>query len=118
MQLRPPEQALGNSIDAAYESSSKAAPNAGRPQRSKIGARFGVKTLMLEGGGRINGGMLAAGLIDEVSVLVAPAVDGRVGTRLGRRGSGAMPLALEYVEQRADDVLWLRYRVEPWARGE
>ena len=34
----------------------------------KIGARFGVRTLMLEGGGRINGGMLRAGLIDEVSV--------------------------------------------------
>src|SRR5688572_25419469 len=46
----------------------------------KIGDRFGVKTLMLEGGGRINGGMLAAGLIDEVSVLVAPVVDGRAGT--------------------------------------
>jgi riboflavin biosynthesis pyrimidine reductase len=42
----------------------------------KIGDRFGVKVLMLEGGGRINGGMLAAGLIDEVSVLVAPTVDG------------------------------------------
>src|SRR5213595_77047 len=26
----------------------------------KIGARFGVRTLMLEGGGRVNGGMLAA----------------------------------------------------------
>jgi 2,5-diamino-6-(ribosylamino)-4(3H)-pyrimidinone 5'-phosphate reductase len=48
---------------------------------TKIGARFDVTTLMLEGGGTINGGMLAAGLIDEVSVLVAPMVDGRVGTR-------------------------------------
>jgi len=31
----------------------------------KIGTRFGVRTLMLEGGGGINGGMLRAGLIDE-----------------------------------------------------
>src|SRR5215213_5381308 len=46
----------------------------------KIGADFGVRTLMLEGGGRINGGMLRAGLVDEVSVLVAPVVDGRMGT--------------------------------------
>src|SRR5918911_48571 len=46
----------------------------------KIGARFGVRTLMLEGGGRLNGGMLRAGLIDEVSLLVAPVVDGRAGT--------------------------------------
>jgi len=83
----------------------------------KIGDRFGVKTLMLEGGGRINGGMLAAGLIDEVSVLMAPAVDGRVGTPalFDLDGDGAVPrrLALEQVEQRANDVLWLRYRVEP-----
>jgi riboflavin biosynthesis pyrimidine reductase len=85
----------------------------------KIGSRFGVKTLMLEGGGRINGGMLAAGVIDEVSVLVAPTVDGRVGTPalfdLGGHGTAPM-LALERVEQRADSVLWLRYRVE--ARSE
>jgi 2,5-diamino-6-(ribosylamino)-4(3H)-pyrimidinone 5'-phosphate reductase len=83
----------------------------------KIGDRFGVKTLMLEGGGRINGGMLAAGLIDEVSVLIAPAVDGRVGTPalFDLDGDGAVPrrLTLEQVEQRANDVLWLRYRVEP-----
>lgn len=37
----------------------------------KIGERLGVRTLMLEGGGGINGGMLRAGLVDEVSLLVA-----------------------------------------------
>ena len=82
----------------------------------KIGGRFGVRTLMLEGGGSINGGMLDAGLIDEVSVLVAPTVDGRVGTPalfdLGGDGAASRRLALEHVEQRADSVLWLRYRVE------
>jgi riboflavin biosynthesis pyrimidine reductase len=81
----------------------------------KIGARFGVRTLMLEGGGGINGGFLRAGLIDEVSLLVAPVADGRVGTPalFDVAGDGAAPrrLALEHVERRADDVLWLRYRV-------
>lgn len=48
----------------------------------KIGARLGVRTLMLEGGGGINGSFLRAGLIDEVSLLVAPVADGRVGTLL------------------------------------
>lgn len=83
----------------------------------KIGARFGVRRLMLEGGGRINGGMLRAGLIDEVSLLVAPMADGRVGTPalFDVDGSDATPyhLALEAVERRADDVLWLRYRTQP-----
>ena len=88
----------------------------------KIGDRFGVTTLMLEGGGRINGGMLAAGLIDEVSVLVAPAVDGRVATPalfdLDAEGTAPCRLALEHVEQRPGGVLWLRYRVEPRSEAE
>jgi riboflavin biosynthesis pyrimidine reductase len=82
----------------------------------KIGSRFGVRTLMLEGGGKINGGMLRAGLVDEVSVLLAPVVDGRMGTPAVFDFTDEAPrhrLALDAVERRADDVLWLRYRVEP-----
>lgn len=81
----------------------------------KIGARFGVRTLMLEGGGRINGGMLHAGLIDEVSLLVAPVADGRAGmaTLFDIEGETTpRRLALLAVERRADDVVWLRYRIE------
>ena len=86
----------------------------------KIGAQFGVRTLMLEGGGRINGGMLRAGLIDEVSLLVAPVADGRIGTPalFDVDGADVAPrkLALEAVEKRADGVLWLRYRIEKAVR--
>jgi len=82
----------------------------------RIGAHFGVRTLMLEGGGGINGSMLRAGLVDEVSVLVAPVVDGRVGmaTLFDVDGASMPPrrLALESVEQRPDDILWMRYRVQ------
>jgi 2,5-diamino-6-(ribosylamino)-4(3H)-pyrimidinone 5'-phosphate reductase len=85
----------------------------------KIGATFGVRTLMLEGGGRINGGMLRAGLVDEVSVLVAPVADGRIGTLalFDAEGEDAptWALVLKHVEQRGDGVVWLRYRVEPRA---
>jgi 2,5-diamino-6-(ribosylamino)-4(3H)-pyrimidinone 5'-phosphate reductase len=81
----------------------------------KIGARLGVRTLMLEGGGGINGSFLRAGLVDEVSLLVAPVADGRLGTPtlFDVAGQGATPrrLALDHVERRADDVLWLRYRI-------
>ena len=81
----------------------------------KISAQFGVRTLMLEGGGRINGSFLRAGLIDEVSLLVAPLVDGRMGTAavfdLSAEGASPCRLALEHVERRANDLLWLRYRV-------
>lgn len=81
----------------------------------KIGAKFKVRTLMLEGGGKINGSMLRAGLIDEVSVLVAPVADGRIGTPalFDVEGDKVTPtrLTLENVEKRADGVLWVRYRV-------
>ena len=87
-----------------------------RAALDKIGARFPVKTLLLEGGGRINGGMMRAGLIDEVSLLVAPVADGRMGTPalFDIDGGDTTPrrLALIGVERRADDMVWLRYRVE------
>ena len=51
-----------------------------------------------------------------MSLLVAPVADGRIGTPalLDVEGDGATTwaLALLGVEQRADGVLWLRYRVE------
>ena len=81
----------------------------------KIGALFGVRTLMLEGGGRINGALLGAGLVDEVSVLVAPVADGRVGTPalFDVEGDATYHLVLDEVDRRDDDILWLRYRVSP-----
>ena len=81
----------------------------------KIGDRFGVRTLMLEGGGKINAGMLRAGLIDEVSLLVAPIADARIGTpSLFDAAVGSIAprrLALESIERREDDMVLLRYRV-------
>lgn len=81
----------------------------------KIAARFAVKTLMLEGGGKVNGSMLRDGLVDEVSVLIAPVVDGREGTPalfdVGESHVTPQRLELESVEKRADGILWVRYRV-------
>lgn len=80
----------------------------------KVGTRLGVRTLMLEGGGGINGSMLRAGLVDEVSLLVAPVVDGRIGTAaLFDVAGDARPhrLAVASVERCAGDMLWLRYRM-------
>ncbi len=83
----------------------------------KLATLFGVRTLLLEGGGRINGTMLRDGLVDEVSLLVAPVADGGVGTPslfdvIAARTQGARRLLLERVERRAGDIVWLRYRVD------
>jgi 2,5-diamino-6-(ribosylamino)-4(3H)-pyrimidinone 5'-phosphate reductase len=81
----------------------------------KIGSTFGVRTIMLEGGGRINGSMLRAGLIDEVSLLIAPVADDEIGTASlfdAEAGTAkASELTLRSVEKRGDDLIWLRYDV-------
>lgn len=41
-----------------------------------LGRVFGVRRLLLEGGAATSGAFLAAGLVDELSLLLAPALDG------------------------------------------
>lgn len=79
-----------------------------------LGAEFGIKRLTVLGGGHINGGFLEAGLLDEVSLLLAPGIDGRRGQTAVFDGISDMqrlpvPLKLQAVEQLANGVLWLRY---------
>jgi riboflavin biosynthesis pyrimidine reductase len=92
----------------------------------KLRVRFGIRRLLLEGGGKINGSFLSAGCIDELSLLVAPVADGGGGIPTlfdvpGDRGP-ARPLRLLSVERRRGDLLWVRYgvlraRVRPVAKG-
>lgn len=80
----------------------------------KLTARLGIRTLLLEGGGKINGAFLDAGVVDELSVLVAPVADGSTGTPSlfdAGPGSSARHLKLLSVERRRGDLLWIRYRV-------
>lgn len=82
-----------------------------------LGEHFGVQTLLLEGGGHINGAFLDAGLVDELSLLLVPGIDGRyevpaVFDGLDASKRSAVPLKLQSVQQRSGDALWLRYTVE------
>jgi 2,5-diamino-6-(ribosylamino)-4(3H)-pyrimidinone 5'-phosphate reductase len=81
----------------------------------KLRARFGIRKLLLEGGGKINGSFLAANVIDELSILVAPVADGSVGTpslfdAFGRRPA-AHKLELLSIGKRPGGIVWLRYKV-------
>jgi 2,5-diamino-6-(ribosylamino)-4(3H)-pyrimidinone 5'-phosphate reductase len=80
----------------------------------KLAREFGIKRLLLEGGGKINGSFLAADLIDELSILVGPIADGSIGTPAlfdveGR--AKAKKLKLMSVEKVKGDIVWLRYKV-------
>jgi 2,5-diamino-6-(ribosylamino)-4(3H)-pyrimidinone 5'-phosphate reductase len=81
-----------------------------------LGEHFGIRRLLLEGGGHINGAFLRAGLVDEVSLLLVPGIDGRAGVPavfdgLGLDGHMMFPLRFKSVEQRGSGTLWLRYDV-------
>ena len=45
----------------------------------RLRAEFGIETLSLQGGGIINGAFLKAGLLDELSLLIYPGIDGLSG---------------------------------------
>lgn len=81
----------------------------------KLRAKFGIRKLLLEGGGKINGSFLAADLIDELSILIGPVADGSVGTPalfdVENRRAPARNLKLLSIEKRAGDIVWLRYKV-------
>ncbi len=83
---------------------------------NQLGEHFGIRTLLLEGGGHINGAFLEADLVDEVSLLVVPGIDGRhdipaVFDGVSPSRKTAVPLRLKSVEQRGHDALWIRYEV-------
>ena len=81
---------------------------------AKLRKHFGIERLLLEGGGKINGAFLAADLVDELSILIAPIADGSVGTPtlFDAPGSKSKPrnFALVSVSKRAGDLVWIRYR--------
>jgi riboflavin biosynthesis pyrimidine reductase len=80
----------------------------------KLRSLFGIQQLLLEGGGKINGSFLAANLIDELSILVAPVADGSMGSPTLFDVEEHMParkLKLLSLEKRPGDIVWLRYRI-------
>ena len=81
----------------------------------KLRTAFGIRRLLLEGGGKINGSFLAAGLIDELSILIAPVADGSIGTPTlfdAMAGKGlARKLRLISIARIKGDLVWLRYKM-------
>lgn len=86
----------------------------------QLAALFGVKKLLLEGGGKINGAFLKHKLIDEFSTLIHPAVDGVAGTQSivdydgpdGDRPGAGQSLRLTHCEALEGGMVWLRHTVE------
>ena len=77
-----------------------------------------IERLALEGGGGINGSFLAARLVDELIVIIGPAVDGRTDSRTiveaGEAGLiGRVKLSLRTCETLMHGAVRLTYSVTP-----
>ena len=83
----------------------------------KLGRAFKLRKLMLQGGGKFNGAMLQAGIVDEISHLTVPVADGGAGVASMFDIPGKAPakaaakLRLLSHEIMPGGVIWARYRV-------
>jgi riboflavin biosynthesis pyrimidine reductase len=84
-----------------------------------LNRELGIERLLLEGGGVSNGSFLRAGLIDEISLAICPAIDGARGGPHVFDSSEAMAgptapvrsMALQSSEVLEGGAVWLRYRL-------
>lgn len=77
---------------------------------------LGIKRLIVEGGGAINNSFLAAGLVDEMSVVIAPGIDGSRDSESIIDGeaklAGNIELSFTRCEQLEHGLVHLTYKVQ------
>lgn len=83
-----------------------------------LNRELGIERLLLEGGGGANGALLRAGLIDELSLVISPAIDGSSGapTVFNSGDVDLGPAPIQSMTLASHEVLdggavWLRYRL-------
>jgi len=82
-----------------------------------LNARHGIQTVQVDSGGTLNGVLLRAGLVDEISLLISPTLAGGMSPRSIYRApdlasaEDIIRLRLFHLEQLEDGIVWLRYEV-------
>jgi riboflavin biosynthesis pyrimidine reductase len=85
-----------------------------------LNRELGIKRLLLEGGGVANGAFLRAGLVDEVSLVLCPAIDGAKGAPFvfdspeadADRRAPLTAMTLESSKVLDGGAVWLRYKLQ------
>lgn len=84
----------------------------------ELATRFGVKTVRVDSGGKLNGELLRLGLVDEISLLVHPyLVGGKSPASMFRAADlvhevGVLQLELLQSRKVKAGIVWLRYAVK------
>jgi 2,5-diamino-6-(ribosylamino)-4(3H)-pyrimidinone 5'-phosphate reductase len=87
-----------------------------RQALEELSARYGAGIVRTDCGGTLNGVLLRAGLVAEVSVIVNPALVGGTSARTMfvapdlTSEAGVVRLKLTHVERMYEDFVWLRYK--------
>ncbi len=82
----------------------------------KLKEQFGIERMLLSGGGVVDWAFLQAGLIDEISLVIPPVIDGGTGLASAFDDSAFaiyhVPVALKLtdVQRLEGDGLWLQYK--------
>jgi riboflavin biosynthesis pyrimidine reductase len=85
-----------------------------------LSRELGIERLLIEGGGKSNGSFLRAGLIDEISLSVCPAIDGARGgphvfdsaEEFTGPSAPVQSMTLASSEVLEGGAVWLRYRLQ------
>lgn len=83
-----------------------------------VGREFGIRSVSVQGGGILNGALLADGLFDELSLVIYPGIDGLSGVPsifeyiggVTDRPATGQSLQLLSVSSREQGIVWLRYK--------
>jgi 2,5-diamino-6-(ribosylamino)-4(3H)-pyrimidinone 5'-phosphate reductase len=84
---------------------------------AELRTRYGIETVQVDSGGTLNGVLLRAGLVDEVSLIVSPSLVGGTEAHSIYRApeltssEGVIGLKLIHLERVQADLVWLRYEV-------
>jgi 2,5-diamino-6-(ribosylamino)-4(3H)-pyrimidinone 5'-phosphate reductase len=83
----------------------------------ELNARFGVTVIRADSGGTLNGALLRAGLVNEISLLIHPMLAGGTSPRSLFQapdlapGVAGIACRLKHLERLGNDVVWLIYDV-------
>ena len=85
-----------------------------------LNRELAIERLLIEGGGKSNGSFLRAGLIDEISLTICPAIDGARGgphvfdssEEISGPSAPVQSMTLARSEVLEGGAVWLRYRLQ------
>lgn len=82
----------------------------------RVNEAFGIKSISLQGGGLLDGSMLNSGVVDELSLVVYPGLDGRkdsvsIFDGLNSQTLDRTTLELLEAQPQPHGAVWLHYRV-------